>query len=48
MAAFQFEVKLAAAVPLRQLIASDQRRIALPDGEKRCFGGNGKVIFILL
>jgi len=47
MATFQFEVKLATAVSLRQLITAYQRRIALADTEQRRFGGNGKIIFIL-
>jgi len=47
MAPFQFEVKLAAAVSLRQLITADERCIALADTEQRCFVGDGKIIFIL-
>jgi hypothetical protein len=47
MAAFQLEIKLAAAVFLRQLIAPDQRRVPLPDSEKRGFGGYRQVFSIL-
>ena len=47
MAALQLEIKLFAAVFLRQLIAPDQRRIPLPDGEQRGLSGDGQVFFIL-
>ena len=47
MASFQFEIKLAAAVFLRQSVTFDQRRIALANREQRRLFRNGKVFLIL-
>jgi hypothetical protein len=48
VAAFQLEIKLTAAVFMRQFIVSDQRRIPLADGEQGGFRGNGEIFFVLL
>jgi hypothetical protein len=48
MAAFQLEIELAAAVPLRQLIAPDQRGIPLAYGKQGGLFRDGKVFFIVL
>jgi hypothetical protein len=47
VAPFQLEVKLAAAVFLRQPIAPDQRGIPLTYSKQRGLSGDGQIFFVL-
>jgi hypothetical protein len=47
MAPLQLEIKLTAAVFLRQPVAPDQRRIPLPDGKERRFRSDRQILFVL-